>query len=268
MFNVRRFRWVLWAVFAVVLAGCAGTGEKDETAGWSEQKLYKEAMDELNSGGYDRAIKYFEKLEARFPFGVSAQQAQLNIAYAYYRQSERAQALSAIDRFMKLHPAHPATDYALYLRGLINFNGDLGIFGSAIGEDPFERDQQSMRESFETFKELVSRFPTSKYAGDARLRMAYIINALAKYDVAVARYYYRRGGYLAAANRAQKAISEYPQAPAVEEALVMLIRSYDKLGLTTLRDDAKRVYALNYPKSDMLAKGLPEERNEAWWKLW
>lgn len=268
MANARRHRWWLGLAAAALMAGCAGTGEKDETAGWSEQKLYKEAMDELDAGGYERAIKYFEKLEARFPFGITAQQAQLEIAYAHYKQGERPEAITAIDRFMKLHPAHPATDYALYLKGLINFNERLGIFGNLIAEDPFERDQQSMRESFESFKELIARFPDSKYAPDARLRMAYIVNALAKYDVAVAKYYYKRGGYLAAANRAQKAISEFQQAPALEEALYMLIKCYEKLGLEPLRADAERVFKANYPNSELLAKGLPEERSSKWWKLW
>jgi outer membrane protein assembly factor BamD len=229
--------------------------------------MYKEAKDELNSGGYDRAVTLYEKLESRFPFGILAQQAQLDIAYAYYKSGDRVQGVAAVERFQKLHPSHPSSDYALYLKGLLNFNDKLGIFGSVIGQDPSERDQQSMRESFESFKELSTRFPDSKYASDARLRMTYIVNALARYDVAVGKYYYRRGGYLAAANRAQKAITEYQQAPAVEEALVLLVLSYERLGMTDLRKDAERVYKLNYPKSTLLAEGL-RNASDPWYKFW
>jgi outer membrane protein assembly factor BamD len=261
---------IIAALCAITLAagGCASTSDdRDETAGMSEQKIFSEAKQELSNGGYERAIKLFERLEARFPFGVLAQQAQLEIAYAYYKQDERTDALAAIDRFIKLHPAHPVMDYALYLKGLINFNEKLGLFGGVIGQDPSERDQQSMRESFESFKELVTRFPQSRYAEDATLRMNYIVNALARYDVAVARYYFNRGVYLAAANRAQKAITEFQTAPAIEQALYILIKSYEKLGLEPLRADAERVFKQNFPKSEMFAKGLPEERG-SWWQFW
>lgn len=257
----------LLITLTALLAGCGSTGDKDETAKWNEQKMYKEAHDELESGGYDRAISLYEKLEARFPFSVLAQQAQLDIAYAHYKAANRTEGVAAVDRFQKLHPSHPASDYALYLKGLLNFNERLGIFGNVIGQDPSERDQQSMRESFESFRELTTRFPDSKYAADARLRMGYIVNALARYDVAVAKYYFNRGGYLAAANRAQKAITEFQQAPAVEEALALLVLSYERMGLTDLRNDAERVYKKNYPNSTLLSQGM-KDVSAPWYKWW
>jgi outer membrane protein assembly factor BamD len=252
---------------ASMLTACGSTGSKDETAKWDEQKMYKEAQDELKSGGYDRAVTLLEKLESRFPFGVYAQQAQLDIAYAHYKANSRVEGLAAIDRFMKLHPSHPASDYALYLKGLLNFNDRLGIFGNLISQDPSERDQQSMRESFEAFKELTTRFPDSKYASDARDRMGYVVNALARYDVAVAKYYYKRGGYTAAANRAQKTILEFQQAPAIEEALVILAQSYERMGLTDLKNDVERVYKTSYPKGTLMSKGV-EDSQLSWWKFW
>jgi outer membrane protein assembly factor BamD len=264
----RRIRAAALALAAVVaLSACSALKETDSTASWSAERLYREAKSELDVGGYERAVSLYEKLEARFPFGILAQQAQIDIAYAYYRQGERAQALSAIDRFMKLHPTHPAYDYALYLKGLTQFNDNLGFLSFLSRQDPSERDQQTMRDSFESFKELVQRFPDSRYASDARLRMNYIVNALATYDVQVARYYFRRGAYVAAVNRAQKAVLEYQGAPALEQALYLMVKSYERLGMEPLRADAERVFKLNFPKSDMLVKGLPQS-DEPWWKIW
>src|SRR5574338_180245 len=202
----------LAVIAALLLAACGLLPEeKDETAGWSAQKIYTEAKDAMSEGGYDRAIKLFEKLEARYPYGRYAQQAQLDVAYSYYKTQEPASAIAACDRFIKLHPNHPNVDYAYYLKGLVNFNEDLGLLGNLANQDLSERDPKGARESFDTFKELVTRFPDSKYTPDAQLRMKYLINALAAHEVHVARYYYKRGAYLAAANRAQMAVKTYPQ---------------------------------------------------------
>ena len=165
------------------------------------------------------------------------------------------------------HPASPAIDYAIYLRGLINFNEDLGFLGSLSGQELSERDQQASREAYQSFKQLVDLYPESKYAPDARVRMDYIVNALAEYEVHVARYYYRRGAFVAAANRAQAAVQDFRQAPAVEEALYLLSRSYDQLGLTTMRDDVERVLKTNFPDSRFLRDGLVV-RDKSWWQLW
>lgn len=254
-------------IAALLLAACGMLPEeKDETAGWNAQKIYSEAKAAMGEGGYDRAIKLFEKLEARYPYGRYAQQAQLDVAYAYYKTQEPASAIAACERFIKLHPNHPNVDYAYYLKGLVNFNEDLGLLGAVANQDLTERDPKGARESFDTFKDLVTRFPESRYAEDARLRMRYLINSLAAHEVHVSRYYYRRGAYLAAANRAQVAVKSYPQTPSVEEALFLLVKSYDALGLTDLRDDADRVLRTNYPKSVYFSGGPVRDR--PWWQFW
>ncbi len=161
--------------------------------------------------------------------------------------------------------SHPAVDYVYYLKGLINFNEDLGLTAYISSQDPTERDPKAARESFDAFKELVTRFPNSKYTPDATLRMNYLVNAMASLEVHVARYYAKRGAYVAAANRAQQAIKTYPQAPAIEEAMYILVTSYDKMGMTDLRDDADRVMKKNFPNSRFYKDGL--ERKTAWWKL-
>ena len=244
----------------------------DETAGWSAQKIYSEAKENLNDGNYERAVKLFETLEARYPFGRYAQQAQLEVAYAYYKDKEPISAIAACDRFIKLHPNHPNVDYAYYLKGLANFNDDLGILGnlSFLGvreaQDMSERDPRAARDAFLAFKELVTRFPESKYAEDSIARMKYLVNALAGNEVHVARYYLKREAYVAAANRAKEVLKTYPEAPALEEALAIMVVSYDKMGLTELRDDAQRVLTLNFPNSKYV-KGVNLE-GKAWYRFW
>jgi outer membrane protein assembly factor BamD len=263
----------LSAVFAAVaaglvliLAGCSST-PVDATAGWSPSKIYTEAKDEVAAGAYDKAIVLFEKLEGRAAGTPLAQQAQLDKAYAHYKSGEPAQALAAIERFLKLHPASPALDYALYLKGIVNFNDDLGIFSAITRQDLSERDQKAAKESFESFKDLITRFPQSRYSPDASQRMAYIVNSLADYEVHVARYYFARGAYVAAINRAQVAVSDHQNTPSVEEALMILVKSYDALGMTQLRDDAQRILAKNYPQSPYL-KGGVKAKTDPWWKVW
>ena len=254
------------AILAALLGGCSST-PADATAGWSPSKIYTEARDELGAGAYDKAIGLFEKLEGRAAGTPLAQQAQLDKAYAHYKSGEPAQALAALERFLKLHPASPALDYALYLKGIINFNDDLGIFSAITRQDMSERDQKAAKESFESFKDLVTRFPQSRYSPDANQRMAYIVNSLADYEVHVARYYFARGAYVAAINRAQVAVSDHPNTPSVEEALMILAKSYEALGMTQLRDDAQRILAKNYPQSPYLAGGV-KVRTDPWWKVW
>lgn len=260
------FRLAPALLAAVLIAGCASNEKYDETAGWSASKLYSEAKDAQADGGWDKAAKLLEKLEARYPYGRYAQQAQMELGYIYWKGGEPGSALAACDRFIKLHPNHPAVDYSYYLKGLINFNEDQGYAGYISKQDPTERDPKAAREAFDTFKELVTRFPKSKYAPDAAKRMHYLVNALASQEVHVARYYMRREAYIAAANRAQFAIKTYPEAPAVEEALVIMASAYDKLGMSELRDDASRVLKKNYPESRFA--GSPLNAEKAWWKFW
>ncbi len=257
----------LLAFFVLALAGCGLLPDQiDETAGWSANKLYAEAKDAMSEGAYDKAIKYFEKLEARYPYGRYAQQAQLEVAYAYFRQQEAASAIAACERFIRLHPNHPNVDYAYYLKGLANFNEDLGLLGYVSNQDLTERDPRAARESFDAFKELVAKFPESRYAADATARMKYLVNALASHEVHVARYYLNRGAYVAAVNRAQFALKTYAEAPANEEGLFIVIKAYDLLGMNDLRDDAERVMRKNFPTSEYYVRGL--NRKEPWWKLW
>lgn len=251
---------------ALGLSGCS-TAVVDPTAGMSPNAIYAEAKDAANSGQYDKAIPLLEKLEARAAGTPLAQQAQLDKAYAQYRNADAAQAIATLERFMKLHPASEALDYALYLKGIISFNDDLGMFSAISRQDLSERDQNASKEAFQSFKELVARFPNSRYAPDAALRMNYIVGSLARYEVHVARYYYQRGAYLAAVNRAQAALTEYRDVPALEEALFIVYKSYDALGMTDLRDDARRVLETSYPKSEFLTQG-GKSRNDPWWKVW
>jgi outer membrane protein assembly factor BamD len=253
----------------MLLSACAGSeGQKDDTDIWSETKLYSEATDKLNSADFAKCGKYFEKLEARFPFGPYSQQAQINGAYCYWKAQETAQALVAIDRFIKLHQGNENLDYAYYLKGLITFNDDLGWLGRFTGQDLSERDPKAAKDAFESFKVVVERFPNSKYAPDALDRMRYIVNSLAEADVIVARFYYQRGAYLAAANRAQLAIRDYDRAPAVEEALYILYKSYEKLGMVELSNDTARVFELNFPDSPMLQTGMRSKKDRKWWQIW
>lgn len=251
---------------AVLLAAC-GSVPTDETAGWSPEKLYAEAKDELSNGGYEKAAKLLERLEGRAAGTPLAQQAQIERAWVLYKTGDKAQALSVLERFIKLHPSSPGLDYAMYLQGLVNFNDNLGILGGLSRQDLSERDQQAARDAFQSFKQLVEQFPNSVYAEDARLRMNYIVNMLAAYEVHVARYYFRRGAYVAAANRAQQAVQEFQTTPAVEEALFIMIQCYDKLGLAELRDDAGRVLQKNFPDSRYSANGV-STRQKSWWQFW
>jgi len=221
----------------------------------------------MEAGSYERAIKGLERVEGLAAGSLMAQQALLDLAYLNWRTGEKAQALTTVERFIKLNPSSPALDYAYYLRGVINFNDNLGLLGSLAGQDLSERDQRAARDAYQAFKQLVDQFPASRYTPDARLRMNYIVNSLASYEVHVARYYFRRGAYVAAANRAQQAVSEFQQAPAVEEALYILAQSYDKLQLVQLRDAADRVLRTNFPNSAYLTQGL-QARQKPWWKFW
>jgi outer membrane protein assembly factor BamD len=258
---------LLGLILTLSLAGCGIFGDKiEESKNWTAEKLYSEAKDELASGSFERAVQLFEKLESRFPFGAYAQQSQLEIAYAHYKSGDQAQALAAVDRFIKLHPNHANVDYMYYLRGLINFNDDLGILSFIASQDITERDPKATRDSFDAFNELARRFPNSKYTPDAIIRMKYLVNALAQYDLHVAKYYMRRKAYLAAANRAQSAIKEYPDAPAIEEALFVLVNAYDAMGITELRDDANRVFEKNFPHSQF--REGSQKNKKTWWKFW
>ena len=239
---------VLGLAGAIALSGCSSL-EKDPTSKWDAERLYKEGHAELLAGNWTHGRELLEKLESRYPFGRYAQQGQIEIAYSYYKQGETADALDATERFLKQNPNHPYADYVYYLRGLINFIEPPALIGRLIGYQVSERDPKSMRESFDAFKELLARFPNSRYAKDASVRLNYLLNALASHEVQVADYYYRRGAFLAAIERAQGALRQYPGVSSQQQALTIMAQSYQALGLTDLQVDAERVIRLNYPDS-------------------
>jgi len=254
------------SIAAALLYGC-DTPSRDETSQWTPERLYAEAKEEAASGNYEKAVKLYERLEGRAAGSMLAQQAQIERAYYLWKSGEKAQALATLERFIKLHPTSPALDYALYLQGLVNFNDNLGLLGSLAGQDLSERDQQASRDSYQSFRQLTEQFPQSSYAEDARVRMSYIVNALAAYEVHVARYYLRRGAYVAAAGRAQQAVQEFQRSPSTEEALIILAQSYDRLGLVELRDDTERVLKANFPNATVNTD-LSGRRKTPWWQLW
>ncbi len=250
------FSVLMWSapIGLVMLSGCSNLKEVDKTLSWSPQKLYDEAKDELNSGNYQAAIKLFDKLESRYPFGRFAQQALLESAYAYYKDGDAAVALSALDRFIKQYPNHPNLDYAYYLRGLVNFNDTNGIIANLLKEDPADRDPKAGKDAIEAFSVLIQRFPDSRYVADAQARQQYIVNGLARFELKAARYYMVRGAYIAALNRAQEVVKQFPDNAVAEEALYIMVRAYQQLNLPELAQDTERVLRLNFPKTTLLSQ--------------
>lgn len=258
-------RLALVSTLAFALGACGLLPEvKDETAGWSADRLYQTAHDALVQGNYTRATKLFDQLEARFPYGRYAQQAILESAYANWRANETAAAIAAADRFIRTYPNHPNVDYAYYLKGLVHFREDQGLIGYVYELDLSERDPKEMRSSFAAFKELTSKYPDSQYYQDSLARMRYLNNAMATYEYNVARYYYNRGAYIAAANRAQGVLINFPQTPANEKALDILYKSYAKLNMPQLADDSKAILAKTYPES----RYITGVKDKSWWEFW
>ncbi len=254
---------------ALMVAWVTGCGllpdVKDETAGWTAEKLYGNAHDAMLEGNYTRAVKLFETIESRYPYGRYAQQAILEGAYANWRSSEQAAATAACDRFIRTYPNHPNVDYAYYLKGLVFFREDQGLFGYVYELDLAERDPKQMRDSFAAFKELTQKFPESRYAEDSLARMRYLTNALGVYEVNVAQYYFNRGAFVAAASRAQAALVNFPNTRSNERALDVLAKSYDRLGLAQLATDSRRILEKTFPDSVYLASA---PASKPWWKLW
>jgi len=238
---------LLFLLLTLLVVGCASTPEEDFTRNWSAAEFYNAAKESLKAGEFQQAIKHFETLEARFPFGRYAQQAQLEIIYAYYRYDEPDSAIAAADRFIKINPLHPYVDYAMYMKGLANFNRGVRFLDRWLEDSYYKRDQQAARDAYRDFEALIDKFPDSRYASDARKRLVYLLNTLAAHEVHVAQYYFERNAYVAAANRARHVIENYQQTPAVAEALVLMIRAYTALELHNLADDARRVLARNFP---------------------
>ncbi len=256
-------------IFFLSLTACSLLPEeKDETRNWSAQKFYSEASSALREGNYTTAIKYYELLETRYPFGKYALQSQLDLAYAYYKDAEPESALAAADRFIRLNPSHPAVAYALYLKGIVNFNRRLGFLTRFIPTDTSQRDPGAALDSFKDFSELTRRFPDSEYSKDARKRMIYLRNNLAKHEVHVARYYMERSAYVAAARRASAVVEKYQRTPSVKEALEIMIEAYTKLGKEQLAADTRRVLQLNEEKGTFIEDPLDLEEPTLGRKVW
>lgn len=247
---------------AALVAGCGSIKpEQDPTAGWPAERLYRDAREAMSAGSWNTARSRLEAIEARYPFGAYAQQALIDQAYINWKDDEPEQALAAIDRFEQQYPNHPGIDYMLYLKGLITFTPPSAPFSRLTRQDPAERDPKGLRESYEAFNQLLSRYPDSRYAPDARKRLTWLVDTIARNEVYVAEYYYRRGSYVAAVNRAQTVITDFQGVPIAEKALYIMYLSYDKLGLDELRDDTKRVLDHNFPNSKYYTQGLEEPVN-------
>jgi outer membrane protein assembly factor BamD len=254
MSYVRQSRLVLLIILVNLLSSSCSLinswlpEEVDETKSWSASKLYAEAKANLAEGEYKTAIELYEKLEARYPHGAYAQQAQLETAYAYYKYNEPESSIAASNRFIKLHPRHANVDYAYYLRGLVTFPARKSVFEFIFPQDESKRDPNSSLESFNYFSELTNKFPNSKYAHDSTLRMRYLRNKVAKHELHVARFYMRREAYIAAVDRASYVVEHYQQTPAISEALLIMVEAYKKLKQPRLAQDAQRVYDSNIDK--------------------
>ena len=255
---------ILLALLGGLVGGCAGTAEeKDLRSGVTD--LYERGHKSMRSGNFSNAIRYFEALEARFPFSNETKQAQLDLIYCYYKDRQIEATVDAATTFERENPTHPRVDYALYMRGLAYFSGEHSWYHKLFNVDLAQRPPKNVQESFSVFSQLIQRFPDSIYAADARQRMVFLRNRLADYEMYVAHYYLKRGAWLAAANRARYVIEQYDGAPAGSEALRVMVQAYDNLGMPGLADDARGVLAASYPDG---LQQLAREESRPWYKFW
>ena len=249
-------RFTLVASF-LIMSGCASLDE-DETKNWTPQRFYVEAREAMDAGQYDSAIKNYETLEARFPYGRYAEQAQLEVAYAYFKHEEPELAIAAAERFIRLHPTHPHVAYAYYFKGIIYFNEKRSFFSTLLSSstDASHRNPKAIRSAFNSFKEVVERFPDSRYAADAQRRLAYLFDAQARYEINVAKFYFKKEAYVATVNRTKTVLNKYRRSPVVEDALGLQLMSYQKMGLSELENDTLRIIQKNFPNSKYLIQRL------------
>ena len=266
---------LLSLVVLAILSGCSilGGKDEDETESWSANKLYDSAKAAMAEESYETAIDYYDKLEARYPFGQFAQQALLESAYAHYKDDSPEEAVAAADRFIKLYPRHPNVDYAYYIKGLANFNRNFGFFQRYVPTEREQRDQAAALQAFNDFAELVKLYPNSKYAEDSRQRMVYLRNSVAEYDVHVARYYIKRGAYLAAVNRGRNVVENYPKTTAVANALAVMLVGYTMLDMEEQANDTRRVLELNFPEHAVLKGPVTVDSDtgkasKKWYQFW
>lgn len=263
-----RSTWLALAmlVIVLVLSGCSSFGEDevDETAAWSVERLYQDGKAEMSSGNWTAAAERFTAVEARYPFGPFAQQSLINLAYVQWKLQEPEMALATISRFQRQYPNHPGSDYMLFLRGLILFTPPSSRLAFLTQQDPAERDPRALRESYAAFEQLITRYPQSRYADDARKRMNWLVNTMAENQLHTARFYYDRDAYVAAVNRAQTVLTDFEGVPATEQALYIMMMSYKRLDKPDLSADAERVLLANFPNTQLIAQGLPKDEL-VWW---
>ena len=239
-------RTLVSLLLVLTLSACGPQVEVDPTLNWSAEQLYYEAREQLENGNYVTAIEYFENLESRYPFGKYAVQAQIDVAYAYYQYDEPDSAIASLDRFIKLHPRHESVDYAFYLKGVVNFERGGTIMDLIVERDISTFDKTLMQNSFNDFSLLLRRFPESRYAADARQRMVFLKNELARADLRTAEYYATREAWVAVANRTQQIIRDFGDTTSAKPALILQLRAYEALGLDELRQDTQRIIDLNF----------------------
>ncbi|MDO8694930.1 MAG: outer membrane protein assembly factor BamD [Sheuella sp.] len=254
------FSRILLLCAVILIAGCAKNGQEyDPTANWTAERLFQDGKEEMNAANWKLAKERFLAVETRFPLGVYAQQSMINLAYSQWKDKEPEVALATLARFQQQYPNHPAMDYVLYLKGMINFTPPSAVFASVTRQNPGERDPKALRQSYAAFNELIQRFPDSRYSVDARKRVSWLVNTMAENEKFIARYYYDRYAYVAAINRAQIVITDFQGVPASEEALYIMMMSYEKLGMTDLRNDSERVLLANFPNTKFISEGFPDK---------
>lgn len=243
---------ILLLIAALAITACASKPDKTQDQRLPERELYELAQRQLRSQQWDLAISNLQRLEENFPFGAYAEQAQLELIYAYYRAYNFEASIAAADRFVRLHPRHRNVDYAYYMRGLASFNQSRGFFDRFLPTDMSQRDPGAARESFGYFNQLLTLFPESQYAADAEKRMIHLRNVLARYEIHVANYYFQRGAYVAALNRGRYVLENFQRTPAVPDALAVMVQGYQLLGLNELRDSTLALLKSNYPEHPSL----------------
>jgi outer membrane protein assembly factor BamD len=237
----------------ILISGCSSSPDEiDKVPDKSAQALYIDAKSALDNGLYQKAIQLLSAIDSRFPFGPISHQVQLDLIYAYYKSGDTAQGVALVDRFLRLNPTHPDIDYVYYMRGLINQDSDKNMFQDLAGIDRSNRDASASRDAFNDFKTILTKYPNSKYAADAQKRMIFLKSRLARYELSVAEYYFKREAYAAAANRGRYIVEYFSPSPEVEQALVIMIECYQALGLDELAVNARQVLAANYPDNKLL----------------
>jgi outer membrane protein assembly factor BamD len=266
LMGMPRFLRLLLLLTMIAALGACGWGSRQAaTEVLPVDEMFASAHESLQRGNYERAIRYYQRLIARFPFGLYTEQAQLELAYAQFRASKPDEAISTVDRFLKTYPTHAKADYAQFLRGVINFQREASFLGRFVSIDASKRDQGAQRQSFIDFSKLVRDFPDSVHTDEARQRMVYLRNGMARHDVQIGQYYLRRGAYVAAVNRSIHVVENFQQAPEAGDALAIMVEAYQRMGEQTLADDTRRVLELNHPEHPYL-RGQRIDSGKPFWR--